>query len=112
MKLTVGGRALTQPLVIKMDPRVKTSPADLSRLLTLERQIAAAIEDSARALDTLAAPGVSTAETEQKKKATLARLHDALTDLLSVVDTADVAPTHHAAAAFAEFRRQLDALLR
>src|SRR5205823_3537917 len=75
VKLTVGGRALTQPLVIKMDPRVKTSPADLSRLLTLERQIAAAIEDSARALDTLAAPGVSTAETAQEKKATLARLH-------------------------------------
>ena len=36
--LTVGGRVFTQPLVVEMDPRVTTGAADLSRLLTLERQ--------------------------------------------------------------------------
>jgi photosystem II stability/assembly factor-like uncharacterized protein len=111
VKLTVGGRTVAQPLVVKMDPRVKTSAFDLTRLLTLERQIAAAIEDSARALDTLDAPGTSPSGSEQKK-ATLTRVHDALSELLSVVDTADVAPTRQAAAALAELRRQLDAQLR
>jgi hypothetical protein len=110
VKLTVDGRAFTQPLVVKMDPRVKTSAMDLSRLFTLELQIAAAIEDSARAVDTLDDSAASTAGTD--RKATLTRVHDALTELLSAVDTADVAPTRQAADAFAELRRQLDAQLR
>jgi hypothetical protein len=111
LKLTTGGKVFTQPLVVKMDPRVKTTATDLSRLFTLERQIARAIEESARALDALDTPGGSNTGSDQKKTA-LTRLHDALSDLLAVVDTADVAPTRHATAAFTEFKRQLDAQLR
>jgi photosystem II stability/assembly factor-like uncharacterized protein len=37
--LTVGGKSLTQPLTIKMDPRVKTSLADLGRQFALSKQL-------------------------------------------------------------------------
>jgi photosystem II stability/assembly factor-like uncharacterized protein len=40
VKLTVDGRAYTAPLTIKMDPRVKTSPADLQRQAAAEKQLA------------------------------------------------------------------------
>ncbi len=38
-KLTVGGRSYTQPLTVKMDPRVKTPEADLSHQFTLSKQL-------------------------------------------------------------------------
>ena len=37
--LTAGGKSYTQPLVLKMDPRVKTPAADLSRQFELSRQL-------------------------------------------------------------------------
>ena len=40
MKLTAGGRTLTQQITLKMDPRVKTSPQDLGRLFDLQMKIA------------------------------------------------------------------------
>jgi hypothetical protein len=39
VKLTVGGRSYTQPLTIKMDPRVTTPAAVLARQLALARRI-------------------------------------------------------------------------
>jgi photosystem II stability/assembly factor-like uncharacterized protein len=37
--LTVGGKSYSQPFVVAMDPRVKTSPADLAEQFKLSRQI-------------------------------------------------------------------------
>jgi photosystem II stability/assembly factor-like uncharacterized protein len=110
IKLTVAGRAVTQPLTIRMDPRVTASSADLARLFDLERQIAQALDDNSRVLDELQArrgtnPAVGRLETA------LVRLNDGLADLLAAVDTADVAPTQSAEAAFKDFRRELDARL-
>jgi photosystem II stability/assembly factor-like uncharacterized protein len=39
VRLTVGGRACTQPLALKLDPRVKTAPADLARLASLTAEM-------------------------------------------------------------------------
>jgi len=39
VKLTVSGQTYSQPLVLKMDPRVKTSPAGLSQQFTLSMQV-------------------------------------------------------------------------
>ena len=39
VRLTVAGKALTQPLSLRLDPRVKTSAADLERVATLSRQL-------------------------------------------------------------------------
>ena len=39
VRLTVDGKTYTQPLVVRIDPRVKTSPAVLAQLSTLSRQL-------------------------------------------------------------------------
>jgi photosystem II stability/assembly factor-like uncharacterized protein len=43
VKLTADGKTYSQPLEIRMDPRVKTSPEDLKRLFDLDRKIADAL---------------------------------------------------------------------
>jgi photosystem II stability/assembly factor-like uncharacterized protein len=48
--LTVGGKSYTQPLGVRMDPRVKTSPEDLRRQFELDRKIADAIHQDYEAL--------------------------------------------------------------
>jgi hypothetical protein len=39
VKLTVNGKSYTQPLTVKMDPRVKTPPAGLAQQFTLSKQM-------------------------------------------------------------------------
>jgi len=48
--LTVGGKSYTQPLTIRMDPRVKTLPEDLAQQFDLDRKIAAALHQDYEAL--------------------------------------------------------------
>ena len=43
MRLTVGGHSQSQPLTVKMDPRVDTSPADLALLHTAQVRLAATL---------------------------------------------------------------------
>jgi paraquat-inducible protein B len=54
--LTVGGKSHTQPLTVKMDPRVKMSRAELEEQLTLSQQLAdvrAGLEPIGRIFDSL-----------------------------------------------------------
>jgi len=39
VRLTVDGKSYTQPIVLKLDPRVKTAPADLARLASLTTEM-------------------------------------------------------------------------
>jgi photosystem II stability/assembly factor-like uncharacterized protein len=48
--LSVGGKSFTQTLEVKMDPRVKTSPADLRRQFDLDRKVADALHRDYEAL--------------------------------------------------------------
>ncbi len=48
-RLTVGPRVYRQPIVLKMDPRVKTTRADLQLQFKLSRSVEAAIRDTAAA---------------------------------------------------------------
>ena len=48
--LSVGGKSYTQPLTVRMDPRVKTSPEDLSRQFELDQKIADALHRDYEAL--------------------------------------------------------------
>ena len=50
VKLTVDGKALTAPLTVVMDPRVKTTTAGLRQKFEAQRQLASAISRSARAI--------------------------------------------------------------
>src|SRR5437868_8865024 len=54
--LTAGGRSYTQPLTVKMDPRVKMSEGELQEQLTLSRQLSelrATLEPIAKVFDSL-----------------------------------------------------------
>ncbi len=48
-KLTADGKSYTQPLVVKMDPRVKTSAEDLTRQFEISSQLAAAYAEASAA---------------------------------------------------------------
>src|SRR5438093_441271 len=50
VRLTMEGKSVTAPLVIKMDPRLKTSAAGLQKKFQAETQLAAAMTDTTRAL--------------------------------------------------------------
>lgn len=50
VKLTANGRSYTQPLAVKMDPRVKTTPLGLSRQFTLSMQLYEALAQDHEAL--------------------------------------------------------------
>jgi hypothetical protein len=50
VRLTAGGRAVTQPLTVAMDPRVKTPAADLALQFQVAMKICAAMEEGAEAL--------------------------------------------------------------
>lgn len=68
VKLTANGRTYTQPLTVKMDPRVKTSPLALTRQFTLSRQLYDAIGSVQKALGELrsARGQIETAKAEAK----------------------------------------------
>src|SRR5436305_850535 len=42
-------KTVTAPLTVKMDPRVKTTPAGLQAMFKIESQLAAVLNDSAKA---------------------------------------------------------------
>ena len=79
VKLTVGGKTLTQPLVIKMDPRVKTSTDGLRQQFELETKITQAMHQDYLAIQELRALR------HQLKKLAAAQATD-LTDSLSAFD--------------------------
>ncbi|HZT78506.1 MAG TPA: hypothetical protein VFA27_17790 [Vicinamibacterales bacterium] len=91
VKLTVGGRTLTQPLTLKMDPRATITPLGLHQQFTLGAKI---VDMMHRSFD--------------------AKLTDLNTDLataLDVVQGADRAPTPQAAKAVADLERRLNSEL-
>jgi hypothetical protein len=132
IKLTANGQSYTQPLTIKMDPRVKISADGLRQQFELEMKIADAMHRDFVALqevrslrEQLKKANVPVAVALEKKAAaiegtegfqylstpegrSLTRLNAGLTQLLGDVDGADAAPTSQALAMFGE----LDAALR
>jgi photosystem II stability/assembly factor-like uncharacterized protein len=79
VRLTAGGRTVSQTLEVAMDPRVETSAEDLAVLLDFQRQVAAALERAvARA-----------GEGDEVAKA----VAGTLTSLASDLESADAAPT-------------------
>ena len=96
-RLTVGPRVYRQPIVLKMDPRVKTTRADLQLQFKLSRSVEAAIRDTAaarkdvRARLAAAAPGAASLlqSVRDRLDAAAARLPD----LFLTLQAADVRPT-------------------
>jgi photosystem II stability/assembly factor-like uncharacterized protein len=128
LRLTVNGRSYTQPLVVKMDPRVHTSAADLQQQFALSMRVAAMIERDftaiaesralAAQLDSASTHTTSTTvraaiDTLHKHIEALAitRLNGQLSSLLQVIDGADARPTTQAVAAVTTTQHSLDSAL-
>ena len=92
MKLTVDGRAFTRPLTVKLDPRLKISPADLATQLALLKRLGAALERA-------------TAEPERpptQRRPRRDSREEKLLQLYRIIEGADDAPTPQAIAAVDE----------
>ncbi len=122
VRLSANGRTVTQPLVVRMDPRVQTPTAALARQLVLGRQLATAIDRvsearRAAARDTSTAAGArpgTTATPGAGRTAftdSLSRVGGELEQLYGIVQGSDAAPTPQTEAAVAERLKRLDALL-
>jgi photosystem II stability/assembly factor-like uncharacterized protein len=130
VRLSAHGRTVEQPLLVRMDPRVKTAPAALARQFALATQLAGALDRVAAARrvpspDSLSAVGAGGAagaspgttatpgagRTVGPDRAALGRLGAELTELYGVVEGSDAPPTPQTEAAVAARLLRLDALL-
>jgi photosystem II stability/assembly factor-like uncharacterized protein len=91
VRLTVDGRTFTEPLVVRMDPRVTTPPDGLAQQFELSRQL---VDGMRRAYDAVlahrAARGTGAASPAERE---LVELHRQLLALYTAIQGADVTPT-------------------
>ena len=146
VKLTVDGKPYTQPLVVRMDPRIQTSQADLHKQFEMEAGIVEGMNETFEALQQVRALRPQLAERAGKAKGALAdsltaldkqagelegatqgaffgvppagkrpenlsSLNQHFGQLLSVVDSADVAPTTQASVVYLELEDALGKVL-
>ena len=136
VRLTAGGKTYSQPLTLKVDPRVKASVADLTLQHQLSLQISDGITRSHRALQRIADDqqklavakmDAAAAQAEQRKldllekgDATrpdpigngLARTHTQLISVLGTLQSADAAPTSQALAMAKQLMQALETQLK
>jgi len=62
VKLTVDGKVLTQPLVLKMDPRIKSTPAELAQQFAMQNLAAVSMDQSFEILEVLRSARAQVAE--------------------------------------------------
>jgi len=130
VKLTVDGKTYVRQFTVVMDPRVKAASQDLEAQLALATNLTAALQKADQATreirEARAANRIS-AETEKKLigarrgsgeeeessgALTFNRVSGSLSQLLSVVDSADAAPTTQASRAAEQTISQLETLLQ
>ena len=137
VRLTVNGRALTQPLTIRMDPRVRVLPAALQQQFTSASRMVAAMGRSYDALqavralrgqihalqggaitgplaDTVTALDGAIAAIESGGRGatpSLTRVHNEAAGLLDLIDGVDAAPTTQAARAVTTLETRLAEVL-
>lgn len=71
VKLTVDGKSLTQSLIVKMDPRVKSTAADLGKQFVLQKLAASGMDESFESLEEVHAVRRQVMEREEKAGAEL-----------------------------------------
>jgi hypothetical protein len=125
-RLTAGGKTLTQTFTLKMDPRVKTSTADLLSQFTLSKQLYDGMLAATAALDEIAARpkdpklqalaggggGFGGGRGGGGGAPTLNSVRGQLQRVMRSVQGSDVAPTTAQRAAATKVRADLDALLK
>ncbi len=137
VRLTAGGKAYTQPLTIKKDPRVKTPDVELKKLFTLSmqcyrnvqlieekaKQVHAVAEDINRKLQNPTfnnaamqeiAPKIAAIEKTQadSKKESLETLKGKFMSLLHLLQESDMPATQQAETAVQDAQKSLSELLK
>jgi hypothetical protein len=132
LRLTVDGKSYTQPFKLAMDPRVKTSTADLNKQFDLEFRLVQAIGQANQAVEEIhaaAQAGKISADDEKKLAGARRRRGDSeaesgtaapafaqvignLSQLTVAVDSADASPTTQEQQAAAKTLAQAQALLK
>ncbi|HVH85767.1 MAG TPA: hypothetical protein VM912_03530 [Terriglobales bacterium] len=134
VRLTVGRKSYEQPLEVRPDPRVKTTPQQLAQQFDLAKQLYDALQRAGGAVRQIeqrraqlqqkpnpelesklaALAGAARGEEEQPPpptRVTLRQVSASLSHLLGVVESADAAPTKQASDAAQDVLKQLDELL-
>ena len=141
VRLTAGGKSLTQPLTVRMDPRVKTPLADLRQQFAVAQELTVAIRQDSVALAQVRALRAELRAARERGGASVAEgisaldakavalegggaggrggaagnsftaLNGELGTLYGIIHGSDRAPTTQALAAVADVQRQLTALL-
>ncbi len=127
VKLTVDGKSLTQPLIVKMDPRVKTPQEGLARQFALSMQVYEDMKRVSGSLEQIRSLGESARnakagelageeESPRRRPAngpdTLRSVSAQLSQLFEALQSADIAPTAQLAAAVADRHRAAEALMK
>src|SRR5258708_2046363 len=130
VRLIVDGKSYMQPLQLVMDPRVKATAQDLEKQFALGLKLAQGLQQASQATQEIheaRGAGRINEDTERKlaggegrrgeadagkQQVTLTQLSGTLTQILSVIDSADAAPTTQVSAAAEQTLTQLDALLK
>ncbi len=112
VRLIVEGDTATQPLVVRMDPRVKAGPLALQRQYAIAHRMMVALgRDSAALADARALRQQAGAGARSDSLAALmrdlTRLNGQLAGTLQLVEGADAAPTTQAAQGAAALERAL-----
>jgi len=117
VKLTANGRTFTQPLSVKMDPRVKTTPLGLTQQFALATRLADMMHSDSEALQQVRAarrqtggPSGSTDSLAVLDRE-LTALNSNLVTVYEVIEGADTRPTQQAARTVVELDHALTALL-
>jgi len=126
VRLTVDGRSSTQPLVVRLDPRLRLAAGALAQQFALAGRLVAALRRDSVTLERVRAlgrgsedarPPGGTAATPDSLDgqvtavvSDLTRLNGRLADLYAVVEGADAAPTQAAEAVGRKLERDLSAL--
>ena len=115
VRLTVGDRVLRQAVVVRMDPRVRTSTADLTLQLKLSKAVDGAIRRLAAArADVNTRAASATGDAAAPLQAALRTLQDAFAPLQGLFESlqeADLRPTPAVEAAVTAVLQRVDAAL-
>ncbi len=117
VRLAVDGKVYTQPLTVRMDPRVRTPAGGLAQQFALAQRLVSALRQDSVALGEVRArksagggPGAPAAVLDSLDTG-LARLNGQLARAYGVIEGSDETPTTQAAAAVGRLELDLAALL-
>ena len=123
--LSADDTELSQPLTVKLDPRVQVSTPALQEQLALAREVTDVLGEVVQTFRTIE-PLLQTRQKTHKSdaltdslsvltkkgKPSLSSVAGVLTSLVTAVQSADTAPTQGQLEVFAQYRKQVDGLVR